>query len=131
MRGPVVYSLQQADQPATPLPDLFLRAGASGSVELHKEWPGAIVFLKYPGYVTEKSGTQPLYGPWSDALLQSRRSGSLTFAPYSLSGSRDPDLTETWVPVLRSPESAAPASTPPRPATAPRFDPVPAKKDDH
>jgi hypothetical protein len=130
-RGPFVYSLQQADQPATPLPDLFLRAGGSGSLEVHKEWAGGTTFLKYPGYATDKSASQPLYGPWNDSLLQSRRAVSLTFAPYFLSGSRDPDFTETWVPVLRSPDSAAPAQTPPRPATAPKYDSLPMKKDDH
>lgn len=129
VRGPLVYSLQQADQPSNPLPDLFFRAGASATVELHKEWPGGMTFLKYSGYVTDKSVSQPLYGPWKDLLLQNRRAASLTFAPFFLSGSRDPDLSETWVPVLRTLDAAAPAGA--KPAALPKPDPIPAKKDDH
>jgi DUF1680 family protein len=124
IRGPLAYSLQQADQPATPLPDLFLRAGGSGTIELPRESAGGMVFLKYPGYATERSATQPLYGPWNDPPLQNRRAATLIFAPFFLSGSRDPDGAETWVPVLRPLDSASPAAGPPRPAAQ-------AKKDEH
>jgi DUF1680 family protein len=124
VRGPLVYSLQQADQPSNPLPDLFFRAGASATVELHKEWAGGMTFLKYSGYVADKSASQPLYGPWKDPLLQNRRAISLTFAPFFLSGNRDPDISETWVPTLRPLDAVPPPAAQPKPAP-------PGKKDDH
>lgn len=130
VRGPLVYSLQQSDQPTNPLPDLYFRVGASATVELHKEWAGGMVFLKYSGYVTERSISQPLYGPWNDPRLQNRRAASLTFAPFFLSGSRDPGMSETWVPVLRPLDAAAPSTPQPKPAAPPKADAAPAKKDD-
>jgi uncharacterized protein len=123
-RGPLAYALQQADQGSVPLPDLFLRISGSGTVDLHRELTGGVTLLKYPGYASEKSISQPLYTPWKDPPLQGRRPVSLTFAPYFVTGSRDPDSSETWVPVLRSLETTGSTGAgAARPA-------VPVKKDD-
>jgi DUF1680 family protein len=122
-RGPLVYSLQQADQGPTPVPDLFLRASGTGTVDVHRELMGGITLLRYPGYATEKSASQPLYTSWRDPFLQNRRAVGLTFAPYFVTGSRDSDSSETWVPVLRSLEPGSPPPAVPRTA-------APVKKDD-
>jgi DUF1680 family protein len=103
-RGPIVYSLQQVDQGSLPVMDLFLRANSPGTVDFHKELMGGFAYLKYPGFATDRSASQPLYSPWKDAFLQARRPVALTFAPYFAIGSRDSDASELWVPVLRGVE---------------------------
>ncbi len=122
IKGPLVYSLQQADQGSFSLPDLFLRASGPGTVELHREMMGGITLLKYPGYLSEKSVSQPLYNLWKAPPVQNRRAVNLAFAPYFVSGSRDSDSSETWVPVLRSIETTSPGAGVIRSAPPPKKD---------
>lgn len=107
MRGPLVYALQQPDQPAVSLSDLFLRTNGSGTPDIRKDAAGSMTFLKYPGYLLEKTAPQSLYTPWKNNSLGTRRPTTLSLAPYFLTGNRDVDNAEIWVPVMRSLEPPA------------------------
>ena len=97
-RGPLVYALQQTEQGATPVSDLFLRVGSSGSTELRKDAFGGMTLLKYPGFVADKplSG-QPLYAPWNESFAGGRRAAQLALSPYFNLGSRENETVETWI----------------------------------
>jgi uncharacterized protein len=102
-KGPLVFALQQADQGPIPVSDLFLRATAPATIEFRKDLFGGITLLKYPGFVSDQPlSTQPLYQPWKDSFVQSRRPASLVLMPYFAIGSREPEAFETWIPVVRS-----------------------------
>jgi uncharacterized protein len=102
-RGPLVFALQQADQGTIPVSDLFVRATAPGTVEFHKDLFGGVALLKYPGFVSDKPlSTQPLYEPWKNSIVQSRRPALLVLMPYFAIGSREPEGFETWIPAIRS-----------------------------
>ncbi len=106
-RGPLVYALEQPDQPGVSLGDLFFRAGTVPAPETRRDLLGGITILKVSGLAAEKSLVEePLYQPVSIAATRVKRSVPLTFIPYYTVGNRDqgglPAAMEVWVPVTRS-----------------------------
>ena len=104
-RGPLVYSIQQPDNPAAPISDTFIRPTGTGTTEFHKELLGGITVVRFPGFVSEKLlSIQPLYEPWNSGVAASRKPVSLTLVPYFTCGSRAPENVEIWIPVFRGTE---------------------------
>ena len=103
-RGPLVYALEQTDQPAgSAVGDLFVRSGSVPTPEIRKDLLGGITVLKVFGFAAEKSLVdEPLYQPSVLASARAKRNVSLTFIPYFTVGNRDPAAMEVWVPVTRS-----------------------------
>jgi DUF1680 family protein len=107
-RGPLVFALEQPDMPATPISDVFLRAGGTAAAaELRKDLLGGVMLLKYPGYVTDKPlANQPLYSPWGSDPAAGRRAVQLVLLPYFTVGSRENDSVRIWIPIVRATELA-------------------------
>ena len=103
-RGPLVYALEQTDQPAgSAIGDLFVRSGSVPTPETRRDFLGGVTVLKVFGLAAEKSLVdEPLYQPSSVASARAKRNVSLTFIPYFTVGNRDPAAMEVWVPVTRS-----------------------------
>jgi DUF1680 family protein len=99
-RGPLVYALEQLDQPGTSLSDIFYRLDASVSTEPRKDLLGGITVLKVAGQAAEKPvGEQPLYEPLFAASNRPKRPVLLTFIPFYAIANREPTPMEVWVPV--------------------------------
>jgi uncharacterized protein len=106
-RGPIVFSLDQADQGQTPIADMFFRLGGVGTAEFHKELFGGATIVKHPGFISEKTlADQPLYEPWAQGYAPNKRPSNLTLAPYFVWSNRQPDNLIVWVPILRAAEPA-------------------------
>lgn len=104
-RGPLVYALEQIDQPVGSLFDVFLRPTAPVTAEAKKDLLGGITELKVSGLSAEKSVMQePLYQPLAAAISEPKRPVPLTFIPYYAIGNREPTPMEVWVP-LAHPEA--------------------------
>jgi DUF1680 family protein len=102
-RGPLVYALEQTDQPGVSISDLFVRSGTVPTPEIRRDFLGGITVLKVFGLAAEKSLVdEPLYQSISTAAGRAKRNTSLTFIPYFTVGNRDPAAMEVWVPVTRS-----------------------------
>jgi uncharacterized protein len=115
-RGPVVYSLQQADQGNISLSDLVMRSNSTGSTEVRKDFLGGTTVVKVPGFAADKPpATQPLYSYAKEGYFGARRPVTLVLAPYWTVGTRETENVETWIPTLRITE----APPPPVPAVAP------------
>jgi len=106
-RGPLVYALEQPDNPGVSINDLFFRSGTIPAPEVRRDLLGGITVLKVSGLAAEKSLVdEPLYQPLSMAQARAKRNIPLTFIPYYTVGNRDQAgqsaLMEVWVPVTRS-----------------------------
>lgn len=104
-RGPLVYCLEQIDQPAgVPLYDvsLDLRPKTSAQFEEHFEPDllGGIVVLEHAGAATENAGTK-LYQAYTATPLQTRAVG-LRFIPYYAWANRTATPMQVWTPYLRT-----------------------------
>jgi hypothetical protein len=116
-RGPLVYCLEQLDQPGgVDLTDMSvavsMKPGAEFTSEFKKELLGGIVVLHRDGEVAEaptpqgspnsKGGPGALYGPYQDQVEpRYRRSVRLTFIPYYAWANREPSAMEVWAPVSK------------------------------
>ncbi len=106
-RGPLVYCLEQLDQPAgTALFDVSLdtRAKTAGSFheEVRGDLLGGIVVLKHRGATKEKSASAgPLYSSYS-ADTPKAREVELTFVPYYAWANRAAAPMQVWTPVLKA-----------------------------
>ena len=103
-RGPLVYCMEQPDQP---LPSLFeasltLGRGREFKSEFRKDLLGGIVVLKHDGSYSET----PLSGePLYQRLNRRERPAKpveLTLIPYYAWANRGPARMEVWIPVARS-----------------------------
>jgi uncharacterized protein len=104
-RGPLVYCLEQMDQPAgVSLYDvsLDLRAKSVAQFEEHFEpnLLGGIVVLRHSGAATENAGTK-LYQAYTNAALQTR-GVELRFIPYYAWANRAATPMQVWTPYLRA-----------------------------
>ena len=107
-RGPLVYALEQTDQNATPVADLFFRLGSPISSEGRKDLLGGVTLLKSSGQVAEKPLTEePLYEPFGVAAVRAKRPATLTFVPYYAIGNREPGPMEVWIPVSRTDQATS------------------------
>ena len=106
-RGPLVYCLEQLDQPqGVPLYDVLLdlRAKSSSQFEEHFDANllGGIVVLKHEGAVAENSASaNKLYSAFTPSPSQSRKV-ELQFIPYYAWANRNPTPMQVWTPYLRA-----------------------------
>jgi DUF1680 family protein len=113
-RGPLVYCLEQLDQPSgVDLNDVSLAVGPSPNAafesEFKKDLLGGVMVLHHEGVVAEaaqnshdaKVGAGPLYGLYKADARDGRRSG-LTFIPYYAWANREPSAMEVWTPVFKT-----------------------------
>ena len=115
-RGPLVYCLEQLDQPGgVYLTDeslaVNMKPGAEFTSEFKPGFLGGIVVLHRDGVVTEsqsaqasqnsKDGLAPLYRPFQDheSDARSSRNVQLTYIPYYAWANREPSAMEIWTPV--------------------------------
>ena len=112
-RGPLVYCLEQLDQPGgVVLMDgsvaVRLKPGAEFTSEFKNEFLGGIVVLHGNGAVAvvdqappdSKSSAGTLYRPYQDqAKPRPSRRVQLTFIPYYAWANREPSAMEVWTPV--------------------------------
>ena len=101
-RGPLVYALEQPDQPGTAIGDVFYKLGSPLTPEVRRDFLGGITVLKVPGLAAERSLVdEPLYQPQSAFARTATRSAPLTFIPYYAIGNREPAAMEVWVPAIQ------------------------------
>ena len=115
-RGPLVYCLEQLDQPAgVDLSNVSLAIGAQPGAEFTSEMKedllGGIVVLHHDGVVAEAAsqadspdstvGDDALYGPYK-TNARTTRSVQLTFIPYYAWANRDRSAMEVWTPVAKA-----------------------------
>ncbi|MGA2813584.1 MAG: beta-L-arabinofuranosidase domain-containing protein [Candidatus Acidiferrum sp.] len=106
-RGPIVYCLEQLDQPeGIALFDvsLDLRAGKTSAFreEFKPDLLGGIVVLKHPGAATDQSDSGArLYSAYTPAEEKSREV-ELKFIPYYAWANRAATPMQVWTPVLRA-----------------------------
>jgi uncharacterized protein len=106
-RGPLVYCLEQLDQPeGVPLYDvsLDLRSKPSGQFSEHFEpnLLGGIVVLQHSGSVQEGSaGSGKLYYSYTNASEKTRKV-ELRFIPYYAWANRSSTPMQVWTPYLRA-----------------------------
>ena len=98
-RGPLVYCLEQADQPGEhTIFDLSLAPGTFQS-EFKADLLGGVTVLRHPGVASPRPlATQPLY---SSAVPRQPEGGTpvtLTFIPYYAWANREPQAMAVWVP---------------------------------
>jgi DUF1680 family protein len=98
-RGPLVYCLEQADQPGEhTIFDLSLAPGTF-QTEFKADLLGGVTVLRHPGVASPRPlATQPLYAP---AALRQAEVGTpvtLTFIPYYAWANREPQAMAVWVP---------------------------------
>jgi uncharacterized protein len=104
-RGPLVYCLEQLDQPdGVTLFDVSLdtRQESRFQDEFQNDVLGGIVVLKHAGAVHEKSVSgNALYHPYI-AQKQQTRSVELKFIPYYAWANRAATPMQVWTPILRA-----------------------------
>jgi DUF1680 family protein len=116
-RGPLVYCLEQLDQPGgVDLTDVSvavsMKPGAEFTSEFKKDFLGGVVVLHRDGAVAEAAAPQgspnpkgipgALYGPYQDQVQpQHSRSVRLTFIPYYVWANREPSAMEVWTPITK------------------------------
>jgi uncharacterized protein len=106
-RGPLVYCLEQLDQPSgVALADVALDLGRKTAGEFHSEFKsdllGGVVVLQHPGASLE-------FGSAHDALYSTYRADApksnpvpLTFIPYYAWANREATAMQVWTPLLRA-----------------------------
>jgi hypothetical protein len=106
-RGPIVYALEQEDQPAgTSLFDVALAAPRGGAgtpggfaVEFRPSLFGGVVVLKHPGARAARPlAGRPLYASASGGRGEPGAPVTLTFIPYYAWANREPQPMLVWVP---------------------------------
>jgi DUF1680 family protein len=106
-RGPLVYCLEQIDQPAgVPLKDVALYLGPKSNAqfqeEFQKEMLGGIILLRHPGAAYGESSEEGhLYFRYS-ADPRKRKPVSLTFIPYYAWANRTATPMQVWTPVSQA-----------------------------
>jgi DUF1680 family protein len=98
-RGPLVYCLEQADQPGGhSVFDLSLAPGAFES-EFKPDLLGGVTVLRHAGRASAQPlAGQPLYQPAARREAPGYRPVTLTFIPYYAWANREPQAMEVWVP---------------------------------
>ena len=106
-RGPLVYCLEQIDQPeGVPLRDVALNLGPKSSAQFREEFRndllGGIVLLRHAGAAYGESAEQGrLYFRYSSEPRKSQ-SVSLTFIPYYAWANRTATPMQVWTPVSQT-----------------------------
>jgi hypothetical protein len=106
-RGPLVYCLEEVDQPeGTVLTDVALDLRESSGTKFHDEFKsdllGGTVVLRSPGVVYERDRSrEALYSAYNPEPLKTRRV-PLTFIPYYAWSNRQSTSMEVWTPFLKT-----------------------------
>ena len=99
-RGPLVYCLEQPDQPGFNLLDATLLDDGSSFVSgFQPDLLGGVLVLKHHGTVVDSpfSG-EPLYRAFREQVERPGKVVALTFIPYYAWANRGPSRMEVWVP---------------------------------
>ena len=98
-RGPLVYCLEQGDQPGEhTVFDLSLAPGTFES-EFKADLLGGVMVLRHPGLASPRPlAAQPLYAPAARRAPAGGTPLTLTFIPYYAWANREPQAMEVWVP---------------------------------
>jgi DUF1680 family protein len=105
-RGPLVYCLEQIDQPqGVALKDVALNLGAKSSApfqeEFQKDLLGGVLLLRHAGATLRESAEHShLYFRYSGELRKSKPV-SLTFIPYYAWANRTATPMQVWTPVSK------------------------------
>jgi DUF1680 family protein len=106
-RGPVVYCMEQLDQPdGAALSDLSIALTETVNKDFQADYQasllGGVMVLHHDGAAYEVSSAQePLYAPVS-AITRRMRPENLTLIPYYVWANRKETAMQVWVPRLRS-----------------------------
>ncbi len=106
-RGPLVYCLEEIDQPSgTVLTDVAMDLGESSGTKFQDEFKsdllGGTVVLRSPGVVYQRDRSRDaLYSAYSAEPLKTRRV-PLTFIPYYAWSNRQATSMEVWTPFLKT-----------------------------
>jgi DUF1680 family protein len=106
-RGPLVYCLEQLDQPeGVPLYDVSMDLRAKSSSQFEEKFEpnllGGIVVLKHVGAVAENSASaNKLYSAYAPSSSQTRKV-ELQFIPYYAWANRAATPMQVWTPYLRA-----------------------------
>jgi DUF1680 family protein len=102
-RGPLVYCLEQADQPGGhTIFDLSLAPGTFQS-EFKPDFLGGLTVLRHPGVASPRPlASQPLYAPAAIRPSVGGAPVTLTFIPYYAWANREPQAMAVWVPDARA-----------------------------
>jgi uncharacterized protein len=101
MRGPLLYCVEQADNPGLDPRDVVLPADAAFSASLRPDLLGGVVVLR-----AQAEGAAPGEG-WEDRLYCTRRGRArsrgidavkLTAIPYYAWANREPGAMQVWLP---------------------------------
>lgn len=100
-RGPLVYCLEQEDQPATSVFDAVVSLPAALAPERRPGLLGGITVLHHKGLTYgPKADSAPLY---STKEWQARTPVDLTFVPYYVFHNRGPARMQVWLPAAGAP----------------------------
>ena len=99
-RGPLVYCLEQPDQPGFNLLDASLLDDGTGFVShFQPDLLGGVLVLKHRGSVVDRPfSSEPLYRPFREQVERPGTVVALTFIPYYAWANREPSRMEVWVP---------------------------------
>ena len=107
-RGPLVYCLEELDQPAgTSLADVSFRAASGGgsggfSESFEKDLLGGVMVLRHEGAVSKSSSARSSLYFSADAAISPSSKVALTFIPYYAWANRRPTPMLVWTPLLKS-----------------------------
>ena len=106
-RGPLVYCLEQMDQPeGVTLYDVSLDLRQKSWPQFHEQFEagvlGGVVVLKHVGAVSERpSADNKLYSPFALGSEPNRKV-ELTFIPYYAWANRSATPMQVWTPYLHA-----------------------------
>jgi uncharacterized protein len=103
-RGPLVYCLEELDQPdGVRLFDVRLdTASPKFAAEFQRDLLGGVVVIKHLGAVSEESSSgRGLYSRFTTSAPELRAT-ELRFIPYYAWANRSPTSMQVWTPVLRA-----------------------------
>lgn len=108
-RGPLVYCLEQPDQPGVSLFDVSLLAdGSPFASAFRSDLLGGVEVLEHAGVVTQKPlSNEPLYLAFPNKAEQPSKEITLNFIPYYAWANRGPSSMEVWVPYSKTPPRVA------------------------
>ncbi len=101
-RGPLVYCMEQIDEPGSIADLVFAKPGSRFESEDQPGLLGGIVTLKHPGleYIRSLS-SEPLYEPLNEAEQRQTKDVELNLIPYYAWANRDRSPMEVWIPLDR------------------------------
>jgi DUF1680 family protein len=104
-RGPLLYCLEEQDQPNVALSDVQIDVGKNPSAQFRPEHRsdllGGVVVLRHEGKALQRASEERLYSPYNGTSLPTRRV-PLTFIPYYAWANRNATSMQVWTPVARS-----------------------------